>query len=140
MTLRKTIFGMAVLMGTCCFIVGQQSREEGVRAIQSKLLDGPSAPYKLEASHNGRGYEFCNTSAVRINQFRLGCVEKKAAGLKILTERPLESGDLDVSDGKTFSCRLWDSNHGFFPGEACKKGKLAVTEVELADGNVWKLK
>ena len=117
----------------------QDSREAGVRAIESRLLDVPSAPFKLMASYNGRGYQFCNTSALRIVRFRLGCVKKKKGQLKVLDERPFEDADLAPAN-EGFSCRLWGSNHGFFPGDACKKGQLAVIEVELGDGTAWKLK
>jgi len=117
----------------------QDSREAGVRAIKSRLLDVPTAPYKLSALYNGRGYQFCNTSNVRVVRFRLGCGEKKNSKLKVLNERPFQDGDLAPAN-QTLSCRSWDSNHGFFPGEACKKGRLAVVEVDLADGTVWKLK
>jgi hypothetical protein len=121
-------------------LAGQSSREEGVKAIESKLLDVPSASYKLKASYNGRGYEFCNTSDARVVKFRLGCAKKKNGELKILDERKLEETELAPSGEKGMSCKLWGSNHGFFPGEACEKGKLAVIEVGLADGTVWKLK
>lgn len=140
MNLTKYILFISLLIMLPCLIMAQQSREEGIKAIESKLLDVPNAPYKLNASSNGRGYQFCNASAVRVVRFRLGCVEKKNGELKILNERPFANGDLAPANEKEVSCRLWDSNHGFFPGEACKKGKLAVVEVELADGAVWKLK
>jgi hypothetical protein len=139
MTLTKLICIVAALIAASCLIVAQ-SREDGVAAIQSKLLDAPSATYKLEASRNGRGYQFCNASAVRVIRFRLGCVETRGVKYKILTQRPFENGDLEAADARNLSCRFWDSNHGFFPGEACKKGKLAVTEAALADDTVWKLK
>ena len=138
MTLTKLICVLAGLIAASCLIA--QSREDGVAAIQSKLLVAPSATYRLEAAHNGRGYQFCNSSAVRVVQFRLGCVESKGAKYRIVTQRPFENGDLAAADGTNLSCRMWESNHGFFPGEACNKGKLAVTEVTLANGSVWKLK
>ena len=140
MNLTKYILLVSLLITLPCLIVAQRSREEGIKAIESKLLDVPNAPYKLNASSNGRGYQFCNTSAIRIVRFRLGCVDKKKDELKILNEQPIADGDLAPANGKEVSCRFWDSNHGFFPGEACKKGKLAVIEVELADGTAWKLK
>jgi len=134
------MFLLAVLLATGCLIVGQDSREEGVRQIQSKLFDAPSAAYKLTAARNGRGYQFCNTSAARVVSFRLGCVERKRTALKILSERSSQAGDLAPLNGDTVDCRAWDCNDCFFPGEACKKGKLAVIEVALADGTVWTLK
>lgn len=140
MSLTKPIL-IAILVIVCCWvIVAQASREEGIKAIKSKLLDVSSAQYKLEATGNGRGYQFCNASAIRVVRFRFGCAERKNAGFKILDQRPFDNLDIAAADGNNISCRIWDSNHGFFPGEACKKGKLAVTEVDLADDSVWKLK
>ncbi len=136
----KVVLLISILVISPTLLVGQSSREEGVKAIESKLLDVPSAPHKLKASYNGRGYEFCNASDARVVKFRLGCAEKKNSELKILSERKLEEADLPPAEGKSLSCRFWGSNHGLFPGEACEEGKLAVVEVVLADGAVWKLK
>jgi len=136
----KTLLLIGILTAFPVLLVGQLSREEGVKAIESKLLDVPAAPYKLKASYNGRGFDFCNTSDARVVKFRLGCAKKKEGELKILSERKLEETDLVPSGEKGMSCQFWGSNHGFFPGEACEKGKLAVVEVVLADGAVWKLK
>jgi hypothetical protein len=115
--------------------LGAQSTDEGVRAIQSKLLDVPLAAHRLIASPNGRGYEFRNTSTLLIVQMQLGCAKRKKDTVKIFTIRPSE--DVDVPPSQF---RFWQANHGFFPGEACKKGKLAVVEIKFADGAIWKLK
>ena len=136
----KTFLLISILATFPVMFAGQLSREEGVKAIESKLLDVPSAPYKLKASYNGRGYEFCNTSNARVVKFRLGCAKRKNGELKILSERKLKETDLTPSGEKGMSCKFWGSNHGFFPGEDCEKGKLAVIEVVFADGGVWKLK
>jgi hypothetical protein len=138
--LYEKFLHIGVLTALTVLLAGQSSREEGVKAIESKLLDVASASYKLKASYNGRGYEFCNASDARVVKFRLGCVKKKNGELKILCERKLEDTDLAPSGEKGMSCQFWGSNHGFFPGEACDKGKLAVIEVVLANGVVWKLK
>ncbi len=136
----KVVLLISLLLILPVLLVGQASREEGVKAIESKLLAVPSASYKLKASYNGRGYQFCNTSNARVVKFRLGCVGKKNGELNILNERDLEEADLSPADEKSFSCKFWRSNHGFFPGRACEEGKLAVIEVMLADGAAWKLK
>ena len=115
--------------------LGPQSVEGGVRAIESNLLADPSAAHKLTASLNGRGYEFRNNSAVPIVQMQLGCAKKKRDTVRILTVRPSE--DLDLAPSHF---RFWQANHGFFPGEACKKGKLAVVKIKFANGTQWKLK
>jgi hypothetical protein len=140
MNLTKYVLPISFLIMLPCLIVAQQSREQGIKAIKSKLLDVPDAPYKLNASYNGRGYQFCNRSAARVTKFRLGCVKKKNGVLEILSERPSEAVGLAPAEVGKFHCRFWSSNHGFFPGEACKKGKLAVIEVEFADSAIWKLK
>jgi hypothetical protein len=116
-----------------------QSREEGVSAIKSRLLEVPSAPYKLEASYNGRGFQFCNTEGVLVQRFRFGCAELKDGIYKVRSERSWFEGSIAPTEGAKTSCRFWDSNHGFFPVEICKKGKLAVVSVELANGVKWKL-
>ena len=136
----KTLLLISILTAFPVLLVGQMSREEGVKAIESKLLDVPAVPYKLKASYNGRGYQFCNASDAHVAKFRLGCVGKKNGVLKILSERKLDEADLPPADGNSLACRFWGSNHGFFPGEACEKGKLAIIEVVLADGVAWKLK
>ena len=135
----KTLLLIGFSAAFTVLFAGQSSREEGVKAIESRLLDVPSASYKLRASYSGRGYEFCNTSSARVVKFRLGCAKRKDGQLKILSERKLQETNLAPS-GEKNSCQLWGSNHGFFPGEACEKGKLAVIEVVLADGALWKLK
>ena len=66
---------------------------------------------------------------------QLGCAKWKKDTVKILTVRPTEKVDLAPSQ-----FRFWQANHGFFPGEACKKGKLAVVAIKFADGSQWKLK
>jgi hypothetical protein len=76
MSFMKTFLHIGVLTGFTVLFAGQSSREEGVKAIESKLLDVASASYKLKASYNGRGYEFCNASDARVVKFRLGCVKK----------------------------------------------------------------
>ena len=138
MRLPKPLIGLVGIFIASLVMAAQSG--EGANFIKSKLLNTPSAPYKLAASHNGRGYEFCNSSAVRVTTYRLGCVEKKSTGLKILVERQVETGNLDPPNGKLESCVLWDCRDCLFPGDACKNGKLAVTEVNLADGTTWKLK
>jgi hypothetical protein len=140
MNLRKYVLLASLFMILPCLIGAQQSREEGVKAIESKLLDGSDAPYKLNASQNGRGYEFCNRSAVQVVRFRLGCVDKMKDELKIISKRPFDEAYLPPGDEKRVWCKFWSSNHGFFPGEACKRGKLAIIEVDLANDTVWKLK
>jgi len=139
-------FSWTVAVVIACLVVAtpilcgsRQSREEGIKAIQSRLLDVRTAPYKLTASANGKGYQFCNTSTVGVLQFRLGCADRKNGKLRILSEREFENGDLPRA-GQEISCKFWDSNHGFFPGQACKKGRLAVVEVLLENGRAWTLK
>jgi len=117
--------------------LAQQSHEDS-RAIEAKLLNVPSATYKLKAFPNGKGYQFCNNSSLDITRFRLGCAKKKAGELLILEERPFIEADLE-SKKDTVQCYSRRSFHGFLEGY-CKKGKLAVTEVDFADGTVWKLK
>lgn len=136
----KTILFIGILITSPVLFAGQLSREEGMKTIKSKLLDAPSAAYKLSASYNGSGYEFCNNSDTRVVKFRLGCVEKKNGELKILSKRKIEEIDLPPADENHIVCKSWSSNHGFFPGEVCKKGKLAIVEVTLANGAVWNLK
>lgn len=136
----KIVLFSSILAAFPFLIVGQMSREEGMKAIQSKLLDVPSAQYRLKASYNGRGYEFCNTSTASVVKFRLGCVKEKNRELTILSERRFEETELPTPAKHELSCQIWSSNHGFFPGEVCKKGKLAIIEVVLVDGARWKLK
>jgi hypothetical protein len=125
-----------VLLGVAFSIpLRAQSTEEGMRAIQSKLLDVPLATYKLTASRNGKGYGFNNNSSLPITRMQLGCAKKKGATIRILSVRPAEDVDLAPSHS-----RFWQANHGFFPGEPCKMGKLAVVEIKFADGTQWKLK
>ncbi|MGI8836519.1 MAG: hypothetical protein ACR2H4_07755 [Pyrinomonadaceae bacterium] len=126
---------IALVLIALPFPLAAQSPGNGIRAIESKLLDVPSAAYKLVASRNGRGYEFRNSSALPIVQMQLGCAKKKGDTVKILTVRPSE--DIDLAPAQF---RFWHTNHGFFPGEACKKGKLTIVEVKFADGTQWKLK
>ena len=134
------LIALLVVLAPILF-VAPQSREEGIKAIQSRLLEVPTAQYRLTASANGRGYQFCNTSPVGVLQFRLGCADRKNGKLRILSEREFENGDLPRAEaGYDVSCRLWDSNHGFFPGEPCKKGRLAIVEVLLENGRAWTLK
>ncbi len=57
-----------------------------------------------------------------------------------MSERKLEETELPPPDEKESHVNSGSLNHGFFPGEVCKKGELAVIEVVLADGAVWKLK
>jgi hypothetical protein len=130
---------LLLLMSSQYLSAGSQSREEGMKAIRSQLLIVGAVPYKLEASYNGRGFQFCNTAAVRVERFRLGCVELKDGRYKVRSERPWFEGSVEPAEGTNVSCRSWDSLHGFFPVELCKKGKLAVVRVELANGGKWKL-
>lgn len=129
-----TIAALLLLVGFA-IPLGAQSTEEGLRSIQAKLLDLPSAAYKLKAMSNGTGYEFTNKSTVRIIKMQIGCAKRKGHKVSILSVRPSEDVDLAPSH-----FRFWQANHGFFPGEACKKGKLAVVEIRFADGTQWKLR
>jgi hypothetical protein len=119
--------------------VTKQSREDGIKAIESKLFDARNAAFRLNASSSGRGYEFCNRSTQHVVGFRLGCVENKKGRLLILSERALENSDLEHATEKAISCNFWSGLHGFFPGEECKKGKLAIIQVRVADETEWKI-
>ena len=128
-----------LLMSSQFWSAASQSREEGVKAIKSQLLDVGSVAYKLEASYSGRGFQFCNPGRDSVERFRLGCAEIRDGTFRVRSERPWLEGFESPADGTSVSCRFWDSLHGFFPVEICKKGKLAVVQVELADGLKWKL-
>jgi hypothetical protein len=139
MKFSKSLILLALFGGLTLLTVAQ-STDDGVRWVKSRLLDVPSARFKLEAGRNGTSYGFCNSSPIRVVSSRLGCVEKKSGGLKILVERPLENVDLDPPNGSIQSCSYADCSDCSFPGGECKKGKLAVIEVNLADGTTWKLR
>src|SRR5262245_57779579 len=130
---------LLLVMSSQFWSAASQSREEGVKAIKSQLLDVGSVPYKLEASYSGRGFEFCNKGRDLVERFRLGCAESKDGTYRVRSERPWFEGSVAPADGTNVSCRLWDAHHGFFPVEICNKGKLAVVQVELANGIKWKL-
>ena len=136
-----SVFASCALVAGLLSIVifAQQSREDGVRDIQSKLFDASSASYKLNPLYNGRGFEFCNFSNVRVTGYKLGCVKRKKGELRILSERDFRATGLKPKDEGS-ECQFWNSNHGFFPTGECEKGKLAVIEVALGDGTTWKLK
>lgn len=132
--------GLCAVISLSGVILAQESREESVRAIEAKLFDASSVPYQLRAMYNGRGFQFCNTSSVRVTGYRLGCVKRKKGELLILSERDFQAADLKPESGKLQECQLWWGNHGLFPLDECKEGKLAITEVALDDGAMWKLK
>lgn len=119
--------------------IAQQSREAYIKAIEAELFDAPAATYKLRASYNGKGFEFCNYSKVRVTGYRLGCVKRKKGELRILSERDFQATKLKPQD-ENVECQFWSSNHGFFPIEECEKGKLAVIEVALEDETTRRLK
>ena len=108
--------------------------------MKSYLFKISSVPYKLEATANGRGFQFCNTSKERLKHIQLGCVKSKKNEIFILTEREIEKWDNDPKSEETEICSLWMGHHGFFPVDECKKGKLALIEVAFEDGTTWKLK
>jgi hypothetical protein len=120
-------------------IFAQQSREAYVKAIEAELFNAPATTYKLRAMYNGKGFEFCNYSKVRVTGYRLGCVKQKKNELRIVSERDFQTTSLKSQD-ENVECQFWSSNHGFFPTGECEKGKLAVIEVSLEDGTTWKLK
>jgi hypothetical protein len=136
----KTVIFITLLILIPISIFGQHANNERVRELKSRLFNLPSAPYRLDVEFFGNGYEFCNNSAKHIVKFRLGCVEKKNDELNILTERPYLDVDIYPPTSDEIFCRYWHSNDRFFPGEACSEGKLAVVEVGLADGTLWKLR
>jgi hypothetical protein len=113
--------------------------EEYVRFLKSKLFDVGAAEYKLEAMKNGKGIEFINRSKSAVINFRLGCAKTKKNRIVILSERSYDDNRLRPMSGDVVEGRFWSANHGFFPLEECKKGKLAVIEVQLEDGKIWKL-
>lgn len=114
----------------------QQSIEEAVKFIESKLLNVPATAYKLQASDDGKGYALCNNSASLITSFELGCVRKEDDEYHIVERRLRQSVSL-----RPKKCHVWASDRiGVFPGKECKKGKLAIIEVIPLDRRVWKLK
>ncbi len=119
--------------------IAQQSREAYVKAIEAELFDAPTATYKLRAMYNGKGFEFCNYSKVRVTGYRLGCVKQKKNEFRIMSERDFQATSLRAQD-ENVECQFWTSNHGFFPTAECEKGKLAVIEVALENETTWKLK
>ena len=126
--------GSIVILTALAF--SQQSLERYEKETQSKLLDEPSATYKLTAK--GRAIQCCNRTSKVVTGFRLGCAEKKDGELRILSKREFEKHELPA-EGETFTC--WSvAAFDAFPVEECSAGKLAVIEVALADGSVWKLK
>ncbi len=130
---------LALLLLISSFTSAQTTSEENVRFLKSKLFNVGSAEYKLEPMKNGRGIEFVNRSNDVIIQFRLGCVKIKHNRLTILSEENLENTRLDIPTDNKFQTISWSATHGFFPLDECKKGKLAVVEVHLENGKIWKL-
>jgi len=108
--------------------------------MKSYLFDASFAPYRLETTANGRGFQFCNTSKKRLKYIQLGCVKRKKNELLILSEREIMKWDNAPENEDTEICSFWIGNHGFFPAVECKKGKLALIEVAFEDGTTWKLK
>ncbi len=141
-------FKTIILITFCICIVGllpssnlaQQSTEEIIRYFKSKLFDASFATYQLQVRENGRGILFCNTSKKRIEHIQLGCVKRKNGELLILSKRDLTKWDSNPETEEIGVCQFWDTNHGFFPVDECKKGKLALIEVAFEDDTTWNLK
>jgi len=132
----RIILVASFIIALTAFAFPQQSLESLEKETRSKLLDEPSATYKLTAQ--GRAVQFCNRTSKAVSSFRLGCAKKKDGELHVLSERDFGKHELPA-EGETFTCWSVAASHTF-PLEECSKGELALIEVALADGTVWKLK
>src|SRR4051794_19224691 len=104
--IRAALF-ISIFLAVPVFNFGQQPRKERAQELESRLFKLPEALFKLEVELFGRGYEFCNTSPMRIVKFRLGCVEKKDDELNIMSARPFVDIDLGPASYDTNECRYW---------------------------------
>lgn len=107
--------------------------------IRHQLYTDPRITFYLEPNSNNRGFSFCNHSLKTIVHYRLGCIKETDGIIHVIKRENIENKELEGVSDTLFHCSLWSSNHGFFPGEACKKGKLGVVEVTFKDGTTWQL-
>jgi hypothetical protein len=135
----RKILAILLIANLAALVSSQEpAKNEDEERTLSKLLKVPSATYKFTADNSG--VAFCNLTRVAIKGFRPGCVEKKDDKFLILEKRNFEDAKIPGERKNRRLCRVSFVNHGGFPyGGECERGKLAVIEVALANGTVWKL-
>ena len=107
--------------------------------IRHQLYTDPRVAFYLEPNSDNCGFSFCNHSLKTIVHYRLGCIKEKEGIIHVIKRENIENKELEGVYGTLFHCSSWSSNHGVFPGEACKQGKLGVVEVTFKDGTTWQL-
>lgn len=107
--------------------------------ISHQLYSDSRVSFILQPNANNRGYRFCNPSLKTIHLYRLGCIVQNNGTTYIVSQKNLHRSEIAGVEENSSYCHLWSGNHGFFPGEACNKGKLGVVEVTFKDGTTWQL-
>ena len=118
-----------------CVSLDAQTPTEPPRPTD-KALNSLSSPVKLTTFPNG--YELTNISKKKINQYGLGCVTEKNGKLTILQRLPVKHSSINPGEG--IGSATIDARE--FAIHECidkRESKIAVLQVQFADGTVWRL-
>ena len=110
------------------------STKDIITAWKQEIFEYGKHKYALEVAENGRRIEFPNKSNLTITAYQFGCVKRKKLLLMVFSKELLINETIEPGE-----VHFWSSNHGFFPKDECKKGKLAIIEVYFSNNEIWKL-
>lgn len=104
------------------------------------LFDRPSLPARIGYMPLGAYCTLENHSAKRIVRYRLGCVVEERSRIKILSKRKEEVSDLPPADSSKSRISFTALSVSRIKNKCVAKGaKVAVVEVNFADGTAWNL-
>jgi hypothetical protein len=115
------------------------AQETAEGPLESLWINLPSSPLRFFPNAEGNGYSLDNYSIGYIVQYRLGCVLEQGDGFKILNKRGAKEISLKPMTSSEVHARAVIALTGAAL-DPCKRGKLAVIEVQFKDGAVWKIK
>lgn len=106
------------------------------KQMEEWWINIPSSPLKLGLTENQRFVVLSNLSSSRIIQYRLGCIEEREGGFRVIGRLKATRTDLVTNQTIINPVGLDEDKKGCDK----KRGKIAVIEVEFADGSIWKAK
>jgi hypothetical protein len=118
-----------------------QGQQVGEVTSQEWWINVPSSPLEFKLFPNKRFLGLTNRSTGRVVQFRLGCVIQGRDLIRVVRKATVTKTDLAASGAAGQQFYFKDVSSYAEDRKCCAKenAKLAVVEVNFADGSTWKV-
>jgi hypothetical protein len=139
--MRNSKYSVVLLLILLAFSTSITRSQQSNQPIPEYWINLPSAPLRIGSTPDNDGYTLANYNNLgRVVRYRFGCVIQKDKRIVILNRRQIKEGEFSplLLGQIRPSQELRVTGSHAFPEPICKKGKLAVIEVEFEDGAIWK--